>query len=181
MTRALVGVLALAVSLIIARSLGHRIPLRATRRRREASRVVLAGMLTAAALATLLSSWISRADILYPSLGGALDVLSVVLVAPVVEELVFRELPCAWASREQWREGFLVVASGLAFAAYHRLSLLFQPEAHAEAIVLQSLLAFPFGIALMVLRLRYGGLGGCMLVHATFNLCLVAGLHHRMG
>jgi membrane protease YdiL (CAAX protease family) len=110
---------------------------------------------------------------------GAWAWLSLLLVQPLLEELVFRGLlqglALAWLSRHgsAWRLGPLSLANLLVSAGFVLLHLRAQPLAWAMAVAAPSLV-------LGHLRERYGSVWPPVLVHAFYNtgFGLVAWLAH---
>ncbi len=88
-------------------------------------------------------------------------VVLVLLVAPVVEELVFRG-PLLDVLSGRFGEGVAVVASGALFALFHGV-----PPAQSAVLLV-------FGVVLAVLRRRAGSVVAPTVSHATYNLAVLA-------
>ncbi len=96
----------------------------------------------------------------------ALAVASVVVLAPIAEELLFRGLLLR-ALRRKWGESAAITASAAVFAALHLLD----PGA---ALVVPAL--FVAGVVMGVAACRRGDLGLAIAIHAGFNLTAVLAL-----
>ncbi|HEX9643145.1 MAG TPA: CPBP family intramembrane glutamic endopeptidase [Acidimicrobiia bacterium] len=95
-----------------------------------------------------------------PGLAGRVVLaLTILVVTPVAEEVIFRGVLLAWLTR---RIGGLwaVVASSAVFSVVH-----YEPGA-----VLQLVALFPFAVVLAAVALRRGNLGMPIMMHAGFNL-----------
>lgn len=78
----------------------------------------------------------------------------VVLLAPVVEEILFRGV--GYALLEPFGRGFAIVAVGISFALVHGL-------------VAGFLIIATFGVGLAYLRARTGSIYPCIVLHSLFN------------
>jgi len=136
----------------------------------------------AAALLLALPVWLGLGMWVGPAMRaphGPWAWLSLLLIQPLLEELVFRGLlqglALAWLSRRgsAWRLGPLTLANLLVSAGFVLLHLRTQPLAWALAVAAPSLV-------LGHLRERYGSVWPSVLVHAFYNtgFGLVAWLAH---
>ncbi len=96
----------------------------------------------------------------------ALAVASVVVLAPLAEELLFRGLLLR-ALRRRWSEAAAIAGSAAVFAALHLLD----PGA---ALVVPAL--FVAGVVMGIAACRRGDLGLAIAIHAGFNLTAVLAL-----
>lgn len=107
-------------------------------------------------------------DLLDKSQGAAFVglLLSVVVVAPIVEELFFRGLLLRSFQRRM-PDWAAVVASAVAFGIAHGSTL------PVDAVILVMISLSVFGAVLSLLALRTGRLGASIVTHAAFNLFTV--------
>lgn len=91
---------------------------------------------------------------------GTLTILTLSTLVPVAEELFFRgrllDLLRAWLGGTRMATLSAVSLTTLAFASAHGTQV-------------QALFAIPLGLLLALIRLRGGGIGGCILAHACHN------------
>jgi membrane protease YdiL (CAAX protease family) len=95
-----------------------------------------------------------------PWWSGILTILTLSVLVPVAEESFFRwrllDLLRAWLGGTRRATIAAATLTTLAFAAAHGTQV-------------QALFAVPLGLLLVFIRLRGGGLGGCILAHACHN------------
>ncbi len=95
-----------------------------------------------------------------PWWAGIATILTVSVLVPVAEECFFRgrllDLLRYWFDGHRFATVWAVSLTTLAFAA-----------AHGSEV--QALFALPLGLLLALIRLRSGGIGGCILAHACHN------------
>lgn len=100
-------------------------------------------------------------------------VLAVALLAPVVEELMFRGLLLQLVEERRGRVMALVVSAGI-FALFHLLGVGTEDPIRSSAVLLPQL--FVVGLILGRLAQRHGRLGPAIFTHAGFNLIAILAL-----
>ena len=107
-------------------------------------------------------------SILIPfELGGVETLVFLLLVAPVLEELLFHGL--LWKPFSRWPK-FAFASTAILFSYAHYHSIWFYPEVVHPFIEYQTLYTLGLGLICGIPVYRTGSVAGAMLIHFGFNL-----------